>query len=105
MAERDYAKEYQEYHARPAQVHERSLRNQARRKMGLQKGDAREVDHKVPLSAGGGNGEGNLRAISREENRKKYDHASTKEAADPLLAGLRALGASVILYGLDPTAG
>lgn len=71
---RDYKKEYREYHSKPEQVHKRSLRNQARRKMGLKKGDPREVDHVVPLKKGGGNGRGNLRIVSRAENRRKWVH-------------------------------
>lgn len=69
---RDYRSEYRTYHAKPSQVKNRSLRNQARRKLGLKPGDSREVDHKKPLSRGGGNGEGNLRAVSRETNREKF---------------------------------
>lgn len=47
------------------------MRNKARRKVGLKKGDPREVDHKKPLSKGGGNGKKNLRAVSRSANRRK----------------------------------
>src|SRR5699024_7445484 len=43
---RDYKKEYRDYHSKPAQRKNRSKRNQARRKMGLKKGDKREVDIK-----------------------------------------------------------
>lgn len=68
---RDYKKEYREYQRTAEQRHNRSLRNQARRKMGLSKGDPREVDHKKPLSKGGSNGKSNLRAVSRTTNRKK----------------------------------
>jgi 5-methylcytosine-specific restriction endonuclease McrA len=68
---RDYRREYDEYHAKPEQRKNRSKRNQARRKLGLKKGDGREVDHRTPLSKGGGNGKGNLRAVSRKTNRKK----------------------------------
>lgn len=71
-APRDYAKEYAQYHSKPEQVENRSLRNQARRKLGLKKGDPREVDHKIPLAKGGGNGHGNLRAVSRTTNRTKF---------------------------------
>lgn len=70
-APRDYKREYTEYHAKPEQRKNRSLRNQARRKLGLNKGDPREVDHKTPLSKGGGNGHGNLRAVSFAANRRK----------------------------------
>lgn len=68
---RNYKKEYREYHGKPEQVDNRSKRNSARRKMGLKKGDGKEVDHKRPLSKGGGNGKGNLRVVSRAKNRKK----------------------------------
>lgn len=68
---RDYKKEYREYQGKPEQIHNRSLRNQARRKLGLAKGDSREVDHIKPISKGGTNSRSNLRAISREVNRKK----------------------------------
>jgi 5-methylcytosine-specific restriction endonuclease McrA len=68
---RDYKKEYNEYHGKPKQRKNRSMRNGARRKLGLKKGDPREVDHKEPLSKGGGNGKSNLRAVSKTTNRKK----------------------------------
>ena len=71
--ERDYKKEYREYHGTPKQRAMRSLRNKARRKMGLGVGVSREVDHRKPLSKGGGNGKGNLRAVSQGTNRKKYN--------------------------------
>lgn len=68
---RDYKKEYREYQGTPEQIHNRSLRNQARRKAGLNKGDSREVDHIKPLAKGGGNGKANIRVVSRATNRKK----------------------------------
>ncbi len=68
---RNYRKEYDEYHGKPKQIKNRSKRNQARKKLKLKKGDKREVDHKRPLSKGGGNGKKNLRAVSRKVNRKK----------------------------------
>jgi len=70
---RDYGKEYKDYHGKPEQVHRRSLRNQARELKGLGKGDGKEVDHKRPLSKGGGNSASNLRVTSRESNRRKYN--------------------------------
>lgn len=69
---RDYKKEYSTYHSKAAQKKRRALRNSARREMGLKKGDPREVDHKVPLSKGGGNGRSNLKIMSRTANRKKW---------------------------------
>lgn len=68
---RDYKKEYRDYHGKPSQVKKRQMRNEARTKMGLEKGDSREVDHKKPLSKGGSNNRNNLRTVSRKTNRKK----------------------------------
>ena len=68
---RNYKKEYKEYHGTAKQRKNRSLRGQARRKMGLKKGDPREVDHKKPLSKGGTNGRKNLRVVSKKVNRRK----------------------------------
>ena len=68
---RNYRKEYDEYHGTAKQRKNRSMRNKARRKLKLKKGDRREVDHKKPLSKGGTNGRRNLRAVSRKVNRKK----------------------------------
>lgn len=45
--------------------------NKARRKVGLKKGDPREVDHKTPTSKGGTNARNNLTIKSRKANRKK----------------------------------
>lgn len=68
---RDYKKEYRTYHGTAKQRHNRSLRNQARRKAGLKRGDPREADHIKPLSKGGSNARSNIRAISQASNRKK----------------------------------
>ena len=70
---RDYRKEYDEYHSKPEQRKRRAMRNKARRLMGLEPGDPREVDHKNPLSKGGTNSKRNLRVVSRKTNRKKKD--------------------------------
>jgi|TARA_R110000744_G_scaffold43517_1_gene97542 5-methylcytosine-specific restriction endonuclease McrA len=70
---RNYRKEYDEYHGTREQKDNRNDRNKARRKVGLKKGDPREVDHKKPVSKGGSNGRSNLRAVSRTQNRKKYN--------------------------------
>ena len=71
MAERDYKKEYREYHSKPEQKKNRAMRNAARKEMGLEVGDPREVDHKKPLSKGGTNSQENLRVVSRTTNREK----------------------------------
>ncbi|MBO5957530.1 MAG: HNH endonuclease [Bacteroidales bacterium] len=68
---RNYKKEYAEYHSKPEQKKNRAKRNAARKEMGLKVGDPREVDHKKPLSKGGGNSKENLRVVSRSTNRKK----------------------------------
>lgn len=58
---------------KPQRVKERSKRNAARALMMEEgrayKGDGRDVDHKKPLSKGGGNGRGNLRVVAASRNR------------------------------------
>lgn len=75
MRDRDYAKEYREYHGKPEQIKNRSKRNSARRKAAnsglVRKGDGMEVDHKRPLSKGGSNHRSNLRIVTRKTNRTK----------------------------------
>jgi 5-methylcytosine-specific restriction endonuclease McrA len=71
--ERDYKKEYRDFHGKPAQIKRRGMCNKARREMGLAVGDPREVDHIKPLSKGGSNGKKNLRVVSFKTNRKKAD--------------------------------
>jgi 5-methylcytosine-specific restriction endonuclease McrA len=68
---RDYRKEYLEFGGKKKQIRLRSLRNQARRKLGLKVGDSREVDHIRPLSKNGTNSLDNLRVMSRAKNRRK----------------------------------
>ena len=68
---RDYKREYKMYHGLKKQKRNRNARNKARREMGLKVGDGKEVDHKVPLHRGGGNGKKNLRVVSRDKNRRR----------------------------------
>ena len=68
---RDYKKEYRDFHGKPEQIKRRAARNKARSLLGLKQGDGKEVDHRNPLSKGGGNGKKNLRVVSRSSNRKK----------------------------------
>lgn len=68
---RNYKKEYKDFHGKPQQVKNRSKRNKARKDMGLKVGDAREVDHKKPLSKSGSNNKNNLRIVTKKTNRKK----------------------------------
>lgn len=70
---RPYKKEYDEYHGTEEQKRNRARRNNARRKMEregkVSRGDGKDVDHKKPLSKGGGNGRSNLRVKSKSSNR------------------------------------
>ena len=70
---RNYRKEYDSYHAKPAQKKARASRNSARKKMAksgkVRKGDGREVDHKNGDPRD--NRRKNLRVVSRRANRKK----------------------------------
>lgn len=68
---RNYKKEYENFHKKAEQKKNRAKRNKARKDAGLKVGDKREVDHKKPLSKGGGNGKKNIRVVSKKTNRKK----------------------------------
>ena len=68
---RNYRKEYKQFHGKPKQIRLRTMRNKARKIMGLKVGDPREVDHKKALSRGGSNNRSNLRVVARRTNRKK----------------------------------
>ena len=71
MSDRNYKKEYENYHSKPEQVRNRATRNKARRIMerkgAVKKGDGKDVDHKRGVSAG--NGASNLRVQSKSQNR------------------------------------
>ena len=70
---RNYKQEYERYQGTPEQIHNRSLRNKARRaavKAGqAKKGDGKDVGHILALSKGGSNSAGNTRMQSRPSNR------------------------------------
>jgi hypothetical protein len=70
---RNYDKEYANYHSKPEQIANRTKRNAARaqleKKGVVRKGDGMDVDHKTPIAKGGGNGNGNLRAVPKSTNR------------------------------------
>lgn len=72
---RNYRKEYDEYQGTEQQKKNRAKRNAARRKLEkegrVSKGDGKDVDHKTPISRGGGNGKGNLRVTTASANRAK----------------------------------
>lgn len=71
--ERDYKKEYRDYHGKPEQIKARANRNAARAELAKSgrvcKGDGKEVDHKDgnPMN----NRRSNLQVMSRTANRKK----------------------------------
>lgn len=70
---RDYRREYDLYQGKKKNIKKRALRNSARAelaKMGkVKKGDGKDVDHRKPLSKGGGNSIRNLRVRSASSNR------------------------------------
>jgi len=70
---RNYKQEYDRYQGQPEQIENRAMRNAARRAMEkkgvVSKGDGKDVDHKTPIAKGGGNGNGNLRAVPKSANR------------------------------------
>ena len=80
--DRNYKKEYADYHGTEKQKENRATRNAARAKLAkkgvVKKGDGKDVDHKKPLSKGGTNAAGNLRAKPKSKNRsfkRKSDHS------------------------------
>ena len=76
MKQRDYAKEYRDYHGKPEMIAERSSRNKARRIMeksgAVKRGDGRDVDHRNsnPMN----NRKSNLRVQSKSKNRARNGH-------------------------------
>lgn len=79
MAKRDYAKEYREYHAKPAQKKRRADRNRARRKAmaagKVRKGDGKELDH-VGFHRTGRLKDVPTRVVSRAANRRRQPKRS-----------------------------
>jgi DNA replication protein DnaC len=73
---RDYKKEYEEYHSKPEQRKNRSMRNMARRDMikagKAKKGDGKDVDH---IDGNPRNRKKkNLRVVSRHFNRGRNNN-------------------------------
>ena len=69
---RDYAAEYKKYQGTPEQLKAQSERHKARRAYEKAHGvlpDNVDVDHVKPMSKGGTNALGNLRAASKSANR------------------------------------
>ena len=69
---RDYKKElaWEKKNGKKRQ-NDRVKRNAARREMGLEVGDPRQVDHKKTLKQGGSNSKKNLRVVSAKTNLTK----------------------------------
>lgn len=69
---RDYKKQ-QAYDGKPSVVKDRAKRNAARKELEkegkVSKGDGKDVDHKKPLSKGGGNSRSNLRVRTSSANK------------------------------------
>tara|TARA_Y100000004_G_C8805570_1_gene365334 strand:- start:358 stop:792 length:435 start_codon:yes stop_codon:yes gene_type:complete len=93
--ERDYKKEYADYHSKPEQRANRSKRVLARRKLEAQgrvsKGDGKDVDHKDGNPQN--NSPKNLRVMDRSTNRSrnnnKEDYGAGEEGTDSLVKRLR----------------
>ncbi len=70
---RDYKRQYEEYDGKDSVKKDRAKRNAARRELTregkVSKGDGKDVDHKKPLSKGGGTARSNLRVQSASANR------------------------------------
>lgn len=71
---RQYGRELQwEKDSKPQRVKQRAQRNAARATLmnegKVKKGDGKDVDHKKPISKGGGNARNNLRAVAAAKNR------------------------------------
>jgi hypothetical protein len=68
---RNYRKEYDNYQGKPEQKKNRAKRNAARAKLAkagrVHKGDGLDVDHKLGIDKGNGNG--NLRVKTKSANR------------------------------------
>jgi hypothetical protein len=81
---RDYKREYAKYAGKPDQIHNRALRNKARRRMmeagRVSKGDGKDIDHIKPISQGGSNAPSNTRVQSASANRSFRRTSSGKVA-------------------------
>ena len=78
MAQRDYDKEYRDYHGTERQKKRRAARNKARRHMQrvgrVSRGDGKEVDHKDFNPEN--NNSSNLRIVKEKTNREKQPKRS-----------------------------
>jgi len=89
--ERNYRKEYDNYHSKPKQRSNRSKRVLARRKMEekgkVSKGDGKDVHHEDGDPQN--NGDDNLKVLSKSKNRSmNEDHGAGFDGTDELLQNL-----------------
>jgi hypothetical protein len=79
---RDYTRE--RLNEKPERVKDRAKRNAARRELMregvVRKGDGKVVDHKTPLSRGGGTGRSNLRPQSAKASHRQGGNIQPKSA-------------------------
>lgn len=68
------------YNARPENVKKRSKNNEARKKLGLKKGDPRDAHHVKPQRSGGSNAKSNLRAVHKSKNRAWRSERKTRKS-------------------------
>lgn len=80
---RNYKREYEMYQGTTEQKRNRAKRNAARREMERELGKSaiagKDIDHKTPLSKGGGNGRSNLQVTSVHYNRSVKDKKQKKK--------------------------
>lgn len=77
---RDYKAEYAKYQGTAEQKKNRAVRNAARNtlmaKGVVAKGDGKHVNHKTPISKGGGNAPSNL-SVKKESTNSSYPRTKT----------------------------
>jgi hypothetical protein len=69
MTERDYKKEYRDYHSKPENMADRVKRNLWNRRLKGKVPEGKEIDHKTALASGGSNDKSNIRYRNISENR------------------------------------
>ncbi|MEN9389227.1 MAG: hypothetical protein RLY61_311, partial [Candidatus Parcubacteria bacterium] len=69
MTERDYKKEYRDYHSKPENMADRVKRNLWNRRLKGKVPAGKEIDHKNALASGGSNDKSNIRYRDISENR------------------------------------
>ena len=78
----DYKKAYKKYHSSKKAKKERAQRNRIGRMLksnGVEIPKDHEIDHKIPISQGGGNDISNIRIIPRSKNRALGQKITTRK--------------------------